>query len=89
VVDAIPGDRVLWLGLDPLIDTLFGGQDSGAAMAREIATIYQDDSKQAFTISQMIMERYVVWDESENLKLANASGCDAGSGDMARTLGET
>lgn len=89
VTDAIPGDGLLKLGLDPLIDALFGSQDTGEQMAREIATIYQGGSEQAFTISQMVMEMYGLWDESENLKLSNASGYDAGAGDMARALGES
>ena len=87
--DPIPGDKILKQGLDPLIDMLFGEQDTSEQMAREIATIYQGGSEQAFTISQMIMEMYGLWDESENLKLANASGYDAGAGDMARALGES
>ena len=83
--DQIPGDKILKQGLDPLIDALFGSQDSSEQMAREIATIYQGGSEQAFTISQLTG----LWEESENLKLANASGYDAGAGDMARALGES
>lgn len=90
LLESVPGDDLLKLGLDPFIDMLFGDRDSSDASARAIAEVFHGGRDQAFETARAVLQANGLWNDSWwGLGDAAGDGYTDGRAAMDEALGRT
>ncbi len=90
LLESVPGDDLIKLGLDPVIDMLFGDRDNSDASARAIAEVFHGGRDQAFETARAVLQANGLWNDSWwGLGDAAGDGYTDGRAAMDEALGRT
>ncbi|HEY0638754.1 MAG TPA: hypothetical protein VGD67_13975 [Pseudonocardiaceae bacterium] len=90
LLESVPGDDIIKMGVDPLVKWLFGSQDSTDAMTRAIADVYHGGRDQAFEVARAVLQANGLWNDSWwGLTDAAGDGYTDGRAAMDEALGRT